>query len=41
MTAITVAGIAGTARSAEGELVLVDGLSFLLEGCRPTPKLAA
>lgn len=41
MTAITVAGIAGTARSAEGELVLVVGLSFLLEGCRPTPKLAA
>lgn len=41
MTAITVAGIAGTARSAEGELVLVVGLSFLLEGCRTTPKLAA
>lgn len=41
MTAITVPGIAGTARSAEGELVLVVGLSFLLEGCRSTPKLAA
>ena len=41
MTAITVSGIAGTARSAEGELVLVVGLSFLLEGCRSTPKLAA
>lgn len=41
MTAITVAGIAGTARSAEGELVLVVGLSFLLEGCRSTAKLAA
>jgi two-component system chemotaxis sensor kinase CheA len=41
MAAITVAGIAGTARSGEGELVLVVGLSFLLEGCRPTPKLAA
>ena len=33
MTAITVPGIAGTARSAEGELVLVIGLSFLLAGC--------
>lgn len=41
MTAISVSGIAGTARSAEGELVLVVGLSFLLEGCRPTSKLAA
>lgn len=41
MTAISVAGIAGTARSAEGELVLVVGLSFLLEGCRATAKLAA
>jgi two-component system chemotaxis sensor kinase CheA len=41
MTALTVSGIAGTARSAEGELVLVVGLSFLLEGCRSTPKLAA
>lgn len=41
MTAMSVPGIAGTARSAEGELVLVVGLSFLLEGSRPTPKLAA
>jgi len=41
MTAITVSGIAGTARSAEGELVLVVGLSFLLDGCRSTSKLAA
>ncbi|WP_175625387.1 MULTISPECIES: chemotaxis protein CheA [Oxalobacteraceae] len=41
MTAITVPGIAGTARSAEGELVLVVGLSFLLDGCRSTPRLAA
>ncbi|MES2026536.1 MAG: chemotaxis protein CheA [Pseudomonadota bacterium] len=41
MTAISVSGIAGTARSAEGELVLVIGLSFLLDGCRSTPKLAA
>ncbi|MFJ7565663.1 chemotaxis protein CheA [Herminiimonas sp. NPDC097707] len=41
MTAITVPGIAGTARSAEGELVLVVGLSFLLEGARQTAKIAA
>lgn len=47
MTAISVPGIAGTARSAEGELVLVIGLSFLVDGCRTTtaipkpPRLAA
>ncbi len=41
MTAISVPGIAGTARSAEGELVLVVGLSFLLEGARQTAKMAA
>ncbi|HWT72200.1 MAG TPA: chemotaxis protein CheA [Oxalicibacterium sp.] len=41
MTALSVTGIAGTARSAEGELVLVLGLSFLLDGCRPTARLAA
>ena len=41
MTALTVAGIAGTARSAEGELVLVIGLSFLLDGCRVAARLAA
>ena len=41
MTALSVTGIAGTARSAEGELVLVLGLSFLLEGCRPSARLAA
>jgi two-component system chemotaxis sensor kinase CheA len=41
MTAITVEGITGTARSAEGELVLVVGLSFLMEGCRSTLKVAA
>ena len=34
MTALSVPGIAGTARSAEGELVLVIGLSFLLDGCK-------
>jgi two-component system chemotaxis sensor kinase CheA len=41
MTAIAVDGITGTARSAEGELVLVVGLSFLMDGCRSTVKLAA
>ena len=41
MTAISVPGIAGTARSAEGELVLVIGLSFLLDGCRTQTRLAA
>jgi two-component system chemotaxis sensor kinase CheA len=38
MTAISVAGITGTARSAEGELVLVIGLSFLVDGCRATVR---
>ena len=41
MTALTVPGIAGTARSAEGELVLVIGLSFLLAGCNASDRLAA
>lgn len=41
MTALSVEGITGTARSAEGELVLVVGLSFLMDGCRGTVKLAA
>ena len=41
MTALSVPGIAGTARSAEGDLVLIIGLSFLLEGCRDTARLAA
>jgi two-component system chemotaxis sensor kinase CheA len=41
MTAIAVDGITGTARSAEGELVLVVGLSFLMDGCRSSVKLAA
>jgi two-component system chemotaxis sensor kinase CheA len=41
MTAIAVDGITGTARSAEGELVLVVGLSFLMDGCRGTLKVAA
>ena len=41
MTAIAVEGITGTARSAEGELVLVVGLSFLMDGCRSSVRLAA
>ena len=41
MTALTVDGITGTARSAEGELVLVVGLSFLMDGCRGSVRLAA
>jgi two-component system, chemotaxis family, sensor kinase CheA len=34
LTALPVMGIAGTARSAEGELVLVISLSYLLDGCK-------
>ena len=41
MTALNVDGITGTARSAEGSLVLVVGLSFLMDGCRTTVRLAA
>jgi two-component system, chemotaxis family, sensor kinase CheA len=41
MTALSVEGITGTARSAEGELVLVVGLSFLMDQCRSTVRLAA
>jgi two-component system chemotaxis sensor kinase CheA len=41
MTAIVVDGITGTARSAEGELVLVVGLSFLMDGCKAAARLAA
>lgn len=41
LTAIHTNGITGTARSAEGELVLVVGLSFLLEGCRASFKAVA
>ena len=41
LTAMSVPGITGTARSAEGELVLVLDLSFLLDGCRATARLAA
>ncbi|HEY0847426.1 MAG TPA: chemotaxis protein CheA [Noviherbaspirillum sp.] len=43
LTAIAVPGVNGTARSAEGELVLVVSLAFLLDGCRMTTptRLAA
>jgi two-component system chemotaxis sensor kinase CheA len=42
MTAMPARGIAGTARSAEGELVLILGLSFLLDGCSTSAtRLAA
>ena len=41
LTAIHTNGITGTARSAEGELVLVVGLSFLLEGCRTSARAVA
>jgi two-component system chemotaxis sensor kinase CheA len=41
LTAMSVPGITGTARSAEGELVLVLDLSFLLDGCKFVQKLAA
>ncbi|MEB0135889.1 chemotaxis protein CheA [Actimicrobium sp. CCC2.4] len=41
LTALSVQGITGTARSAEGELVLVVGLSFLLDGCKMGGRLAA
>jgi two-component system, chemotaxis family, sensor kinase CheA len=41
LTAISVPGITGTARSAEGELVLVVGLAFLLDGCRETAQLTS
>lgn len=41
LTAIHTSGITGTARSAEGELVLVVGLSFLLDGCRDTERALA
>jgi two-component system chemotaxis sensor kinase CheA len=40
LTAIHTNGVTGTARSAEGELVLVVGLSFLLEGCKTTAMIA-
>ncbi|HVK93584.1 MAG TPA: chemotaxis protein CheA [Noviherbaspirillum sp.] len=43
LTALAVPGVNGTARSAEGELVLVISLAFLLDGCKITDnnRLAA
>jgi two-component system, chemotaxis family, sensor kinase CheA len=41
LTAIAVNGINGTARSAEGELVLVVSLAFLLDGCKAPSRVAA
>ena len=43
LTALSVPGVNGTARSAEGELVLVISLAFLLDGCKVTAasRLAA
>jgi two-component system chemotaxis sensor kinase CheA len=41
LTAMPVTGIAGTARSAEGELVLVISQSYLMEGCREQPASAS
>lgn len=40
LTCISTPGITGTARSAEGELVLVISLSFLLDGCRVVERLS-
>jgi two-component system chemotaxis sensor kinase CheA len=39
LTCITTPGITGTARSAEGELVLVLSLSFLLDACKIERKV--
>ena len=42
LTALAVPGVNGTARSAEGELVLVVSLAFLLDGCKTSVvRLAA
>lgn len=41
LTCITTPGITGTARSAEGELVLVISLSFLIDGCKVREMLSA
>ena len=41
LTCVSTPGITGTARSAEGELVLVISLSFLLDGCKVTERLTA
>ena len=41
LSCLSVPGITGTARSAEGELLLVIGLGYLLDGCRTGTRLAA
>lgn len=41
LSCLNVPGITGTARSAEGELLLVIGLGYLLDGCRTGTRLAA
>jgi len=41
LTCISTPGITGTARSAEGELVLVIGLGFLLQGCESLGAVTA
>ncbi|MBR7798658.1 chemotaxis protein CheA [Undibacterium fentianense] len=41
LTCISTPGITGTARSAEGELVLVISLSFLLDGCKVVERIGA
>lgn len=41
LTCISTPGITGTARSAEGELVLVISLSFLIDGCKVTERLVS
>lgn len=41
LTALAVPGVNGTARSAEGELVLVISLAFLLDGCKTSMAMLA
>lgn len=41
LTCINTPGITGTARSAEGELVLVISLSFLIDGCKTREHITA
>jgi two-component system chemotaxis sensor kinase CheA len=41
LTCISTPGITGTARSAEGELVLVISLSFLIDGCKVREMMTA
>ncbi|MFZ6774189.1 chemotaxis protein CheA [Undibacterium sp. SXout7W] len=41
LSCISTPGITGTARSAEGELVLVISLSFLIDGCKVRERMSA